>query len=659
MAAAPGALPNDRDWLRAAELWCERASQKLALAGVVAMLAIGILSALDVLVLRALFRSPVVGSNEFLSVSFGVALASVLAGGLSSRMTLEIDILSRWLSPRTVARLRAFGAGLFLLVICAVAWRVAISAHDAWRNQSITTLLQWKLWPFYWCIAVLFALCIPVQLFSFWRRARDLDFTDADGQPQEAGSMPAQPVWWRPLALLAAAGATLAVAWWVVTKHQPTIGAHPIAWAVALFLLLWVVAALFVPLAAALALCGILGAAGLLGGPQALSVLGSETVSLVTNEDLAVVPLFLMMGGFAVAGGLAQDMYRFAHSLFSPWRGGLAMATIGGCAGFGAVTGSSLATIATIGPAAYPEMKARGYSPELSTGSLVAGGTLGVLIPPSTVVVLYGLLTEQSIGTLYVALLVPALITVLFYFGTIVLTARRNPAAAPPGEPFDGKEALGAARRCIPAFAVFVAVFGGMFFGIFTATEAAAIGTVLTFVIALWRGKLSKGALWPVAVDTTRSTSMLYFVLIGALMVTFFMGTSGAPEALTELLGKSGFPALAIVLLIALLYIVLGTAMDTITIMMITAPILSGLMVTLGYSPIWWGIMTVMLVEIGVVSPPFGLNLFIMRTIAPEVRLEQVFRGVIPFLTADIVKVLLLILFPVVTLWLPSLSAIR
>jgi C4-dicarboxylate transporter, DctM subunit len=623
-------------------------TQRISFIGVLAMLGVGILNALDVLILRALFKAPITGSNEVFATVFATAIAAVLAGGLADRTTLEIDLLEKWLSARTVAVLRAIGAALYFIVILAIAWRVMIYSYEAFRAGRQTMLLQWKLWPFYFAISALFMICVPIQLLTFLRLARE---TMTSPSPQA--------VWLRTIGLFLLAVAITAAVWFTVQAFQPRIAANAAAWAVTLFLLLWAIALLFIPIAAALAICGIVGAAGLLGTTQALNVLGSETMGLITSEELAVIPLFLMMGGFAVAGGIAHDMYRLAHAIFAPLRGGLALATIAGCAGFGSVTGSSLATIATIGPAAYPEMKSRGYSPELSTGCLAAGGTLGVLIPPSTVIVLYALLVEQSIGMLYIALLVPGLLTMLFYMGAIGVTVWRNPAAAPAVGSWDLAEVLDAARACIPAFVLFLIVFGGMFFGIFTATEAAAVGAVISFLIALMRGKLRRGALWPVTVDTTRSASMLYFVVIGAFVVTFFMATSGMPETLTRQLAESGLPALAIVTIIAVVYIVLGTAMDTITIMLITAPILAGLIKSLGYDPIWWGIMTVMLVEIGVVSPPFGLNLFIMKTIAPDVSLNAVFRGVMPFMLADILKVAVLILFPVITLWLPRLAAIK
>lgn len=619
-------------------------SQRLAAVGVLGMLGIGVLTALDVLVLRAIFRSPIIGSNEFLSTFFAVAIAAVLASGLAQRATLEIDILKERLPATFVAWLRAFGAALYLVVLVVVAWTVIGHAISAWQQQSATMLLQWRLWPFYGAIALFFVLCIPPQLLASARLASELP--SASGEPRAI-----LPI---TVLMIALAAGVAWLGWLAIAAAGGFIAGHSIAWSIGVFLLLWVLVLFFIPIAAALIICGVLGISGLMGGSTALTVLGSETVGLITNTDLAVLPLFLMMGGFAVAGGMATDIYRLAYALMAPFRGGLALATIGGCAGFGALTGSSMATVGTIGSAAMPEMLSRGYAASLATGCITAGGTLGQLIPPSTVIVIYALLVEESIGLLYMALLVPAALTVLLYMAVILLWVWRDGSIAPHRSDWNLQEILAASRDCVPAALLFVAVIGGMFTGVFTATEAASVGAVIAFLVALLRGKLRRGALWQVIGETTRSTSMLYFVIIGAMVVTFSMGTSGLPELLTEALLDSGWPPLAIVSAIALAFIVLGTVMDTVTIMMITAPILASLIVSLGYDPIWWGIMMVVLVEIGVITPPFGMNLFVIKAMAPDVPLGTVFRGVAPFVAADLVKVVILLLFPAITMWLPS-----
>jgi tripartite ATP-independent transporter DctM subunit len=411
---------------------------------------------------------------------------------------------------------------------------------------------------------------------------------------------------------------------------------------------------LLVPVAAAMIVIGVVGTAVLIGMPKALNVLGSETVGLITNPELALIPLFMMMGAFASISGMASDVYRLAHAALGFQRGGIALATIAGCAGFGALTGSSVATAATIGAVALPEMRKRGYSTELAAGCVAAGGTLGQLVPPSTAIVLYAILVEESIGKLYVAVLVPGALSVVMYMIAIAVVVRMRPDAAPGRDRFDAGELWQALRRSLAVFVLFALVIGGIYSGVFTVTEAAAVGAVLTFLIALSRGTLGRGRLWHLVGETTRSVTMIYLMIIGALLVSFFMESSGLPVALTDAISASGLPPLAIIYILVIAYIVLGTALDSFTIMIVTAPIVAPLIVHLGYDPIWWGIMMVVLCELGVVSPPFGLNLFILKTLDANVTIGAVFRGVMPFVTADCIKVVILIHLPILVLWLPQ-----
>jgi tripartite ATP-independent transporter DctM subunit len=620
-------------------------TQRVAAVGVVAMLGVGALSTLDVVVMRALLNSPLTGTNELLASVFSIAIAAVLASGIAQNATLEIDFLSNVLRPASVAWLRAVGAALFLVAVVILTWRIGDHAHQAYARGAALNLLLWKVWPFFVIVAFLFAICIPVQLLTFLRLV------------QTAGGAALPPARFARSAALVLASVivVLALVYFGLQSAQPALKPRGTSVALFFFFFIWVLVLLFVPLAAALLFCGLYGAAALMGMPQALTVLGSEAAGLVMNADLGIIPLFLMMGGFSVAGGMSSDIYRLAHALFAPLRGGLALATIAGCAGFGALTGSSVATVATIGSAAYPEMKRRGYSSTLATGCIAAGGTLGQLVPPSTAIVIYALLVELSIGTLYIAVLIPALLTVVLYMTAIVATVLINPKAAPSGERFDARELVVALKDCGPVFLLLGTVLGGIFAGIFTATEAAAVGTVIAFVVALSRGRLRKGALWTVIGDTTRSTSMLYFVFIGALMLTFFMASSGLPDILVRGATHSGWPPIVIVSAFAFAYIALGCVMDSFTIMFITAPLMATVVVSLGYDPVWWAIMVVILVELGVVTPPFGMNLFVMKGVAPDVPLTAVYKGVAPFVIADVTKVVLMIAFPALVLWLPKM----
>lgn len=636
-------------------------SQRVAFVGVAGMLVIGVLTALDVIVLRTVFNAPIPGSNELLSTIFAVAIAAVLSSGLAQRASLEIDFLEKLVGGAVSAWLRIVGNTLYLLVLCIAAWRIVVHTVNAFEIGKVTIVLQWPMWPFLTVIALFFAICVPIQLIVVLSMiAERMGLKAAPNraeQPSPAGAPGGAARIAGAFAIVVTVAVGLAAAAWSgIATWQDSLANYGTALSVFFFLLLWLLIFLFVPLSAALMICGLLGAGALMGFDAALSVVGSETVGLITNEDLAVLPLFMMMGAFATVAGLSADIYRLAQASVGFLRGGLALATIGGCAGFGALTGSSLATIATIGTVSLPEMQRRGYSRELASGTVAAGGTLGQLIPPSTAIVLYAILVEQSIGTLYIAVLVPAVMTVLLYGAAVLVQVWVRPAAAPGRSMFDPAEFGRALLNCGGVFVMFGTVIGGIYTGIFTATEAAAVGATIAFLIALWRGKLNRGALWQVVGETTRSTSMLYFVIIGAMIASFFFGTSGLASKLLGALTGSGLSSLSVIVLMVVAFIVFGTVMDSFTIMIITAGLATAIVQDLGYDPIWWGVMMVILVELGVVTPPFGLNLFMMKALAPEIGLLPIMRGVLPFIVADIVKIALLIAFPALVLWLPKLA---
>ncbi len=635
-------------------------SRVAAFVGVVGMLIIGVLTTLDVIVLRSVFNSPIAGSNEFLGTIFAVAISAVLLSGLVQRASLEIDFIKLVVSDRVAGWLRIFGQTLFLLILCLTSWQVLVYSLEALNIGKITIVLQWPLWPFLLTISFFFSLYIPVQavvvLSMIAEHLRSHPAADAGHSDQRASDP-------RIYAIFAAmfAGAVLlaAAVYFGTTAMQPVLSSNATAFSISIFFLLWVLILLFVPIAAALVISALVGIGVLMGYPTAMTILGSETVGLITSEDLAVLPLFMIMGALAGVAGLSSDIYRLAHATFAPFRGGLALASVGGCAGFGALTGSSLATVATIGSVAIPEMKQRGYAMQLSTGSIAAGGTLGQLVPPSTAIVLYAILVEESIGRLYIAVLVPAAITIILYVLAIVIWVALNPKIAPGRAPFDAKEFFRALYACKSVFVLFGIVIGGIYTGLFTATEAAAVGATLAFMICVYRGKLSRASLGEVIGEATRSTSMLYFVIIGAMVISFFFGTSGLPQTLLNSLTGLGLSNLSVILLLIGVFIVLGTIMDSFAIMIVTAGIASAIVQSLGYDPIWWGIMMVILVELGVLTPPFGMNLFVMKALVPDERMSTIFRGVIPFIIADLFKIALLIAFPALILWLPTLAFSR
>jgi tripartite ATP-independent transporter DctM subunit len=429
---------------------------------------------------------------------------------------------------------------------------------------------------------------------------------------------------------------------------------NPGATVVFAFVLMWAFMLGLMPLAAVTGIIGIVGSALFIGFAPAVSAFATEATGLLTNSQLATLPLFLMMGSFAAVAGLADDLYRLSHVIFSRWRGGLAFATIGSCAGFGALTGSSLATAATIGRVAIPEMESRGYSPALATGVCAAGGTLGPLVPPgSGPLILFALLTEASIGQLFVASVGPAVLAVALYLLTIAIYVRVSPTSVPVlTSGTNWAELRAASRRCLGVAILVFGVMGGLYFGVFTDIESAAVGAIGAFIFAVSRGKLNRGAFFEVMVETTTTTALVYGLIIGAQIFSFFVSVSALTESITAFVASLHWHNLALMALILFGYLLLGTVMESFAVMIITVPIITPLVITMGYDIIWWGIVMLCVVETGLIHPPFGLNVIVLKGISPKTSLWTIYKGVAPFVVADLVKLALLVLFPSIALWL-------
>ncbi len=360
-----------------------------------------------------------------------------------------------------------------------------------------------------------------------------------------------------------------------------------------------------------------------------------------------------MRGSFAAAAGVSDDIYRLAYSVLGRVRGGLAYATVAGCAGFGSVSGSSVATAATFGRIALPQMIGRGYAPGFATGTVAAGGTLGALVPPSGSLILFALLTEQSIATLFVAAMLPALLAILLYFAAIAVVVRMRPQAAPLMEAAP-EPVLPALIAAFPVIVLFAAIIGGLYGGVFTVTESAAFGAAGAFVLALVRGKLNRRRFLSVMSETSATTAMIYALIFGALIFSFFVNLGQAPDLVARWIGDLRAAPILILLAFVLFYLLLGAVMDSFAVMVITVPVVTPIVLGLGYDIHFWGVLMLVIVELGLVTPPFGINLFVIKSLYPDVPLRTVMSGVAPFIVADLVKIALLIAFPAIALWLPS-----
>src|SRR3954465_6816874 len=464
-------------------------------------------------------------------------------------------------------------------------------------------------------------------------------------------------------------------------------------------LLMMVLEFLRLPIALAMGLVGIVGYAYMRDWSWGAAFATAQTKIYETgrNYTLSVIPLFILMGNFVTRAGMSRELFRTAYAFIGHLRGGLAMATIVGCAGFGAICGSSIATAATLAKVAYPSMKKFGYSDTLATGAIAAGGTLGILIPPSTIMVIYGIMTGTSIGKLFAAGILPGILATVLLCLAVQYITWRDPQAGPRGErmswkqrfatlqgfgwfaavgvavvgsaqlgwlPADDAAVLGAIavfllslvyKGVTSVIALFALVMGGIYGGVFTAVEGAGVGAFGAMIFALARKTLSWRALYAALVESARTTSMLFMILIGALMFAEFVNITSMPTDLRAFVARFQVSPVAVVAAIMIIYVLLGTAMEELSMILLTVPVFFPLVVSLGVDPIWFGVLIVVVVEIGLISPPVGMNLFVLNTLLPQVPTRTIFRGVLPFMTIDCVRLAILVAFPIISPSLPSL----
>lgn len=421
------------------------------------------------------------------------------------------------------------------------------------------------------------------------------------------------------------------------------------------FVALFALMMLRVPVGIAMGLVGVLGFGYLIGDiAPALKLLAQSPIRTATEAEFAVIPLFLLMGAFASASGMSRELFRASNTFLGHLRGGLGIATIAACGGFAAICGSSVATAATFSKVAYPEMRQHGYPQSFATGVIAAGGSLGIMIPPSTVLAVYGLITEQDIGKLFIAGIVPGLVAVAMYIATINLIAFARPHFLPKTPRHSWAERLQALRDIWAVALLFVFIIGGLYAGMFTATEAAGMGATGAFIIAVARRRLSRADFWHCLVESLRTTAAVFTILIGALLFGYFLTITQTPQKVTEFLTGLGFGPYGVLVLIMLMYLVLGCIMDAMAMIILTIPIIFPLIKTLGFDPIWFGVIIVMTVELGLIHPPVGMNVFVIKSVIKDVKLSTVFYGVIPFVVTDILRLALLIALPILATWLPS-----
>lgn len=424
--------------------------------------------------------------------------------------------------------------------------------------------------------------------------------------------------------------------------------------ALVIFTVLVALLFLRVPVGFAMAGLGIIGFAHYVSWPGVLTMVGRLAYDTAQSSELSVIPLFVLMGNFITRAGLADELYTAAYSWIGHKRGGLAMATIISCGGFSAVCGSSVATAATMAKVAMPPMRRFNYADSLATGSIAAGGTLGILIPPSVILVLYGIMTSTDIGALFIAGIVPGILGIFGYNIAISIVTRMNPEIGPRGEKADMATRMKALSKVWGVLLLFVVVIGGIYIGLFTPTEAAGIGAAGGFIFAWARGTLTWKTLFDLLADAAQTTAMLFFILIGALIFSNLMNETGMPEALGSWVTSFEANPLFVIFAIMVIYIGLGAVLDSIAMILLTIPLFFPIVIGLKMDPVWFGIIVVVVTEISLITPPVGMNIFVLNTVLPDVGTGTIFRGVTPFWMADMVRLVILVLFPTITLFLPQ-----
>ncbi|MFZ8878337.1 MAG: TRAP transporter large permease [Paracoccaceae bacterium] len=428
----------------------------------------------------------------------------------------------------------------------------------------------------------------------------------------------------------------------------------PLLVGVTAFLVLVFLLAITVPIGVAMMLCGVGGLAMIIGLVPSLSLFGTTVMQSVVTYDLSIIPLFILMGALASRSGLSQELYDAFNAWLGGFRGGLALATVGACGAFAAICGSSVATAATMSKVALPEMKKYRYSDSMATGSVAAGGIIGILIPPSVILVLYGLLTESSIGDLFIAGFLPGILTILVFMIVISIVTRLHPESGPAGEKSTWKQKLNATLKTWAIMALFATVIGGIYFGVFTPTEAAGVGAFGALFIAFSRKRLNREMMKETLLETGQTSAMIFTILIGAITLNNLVIFSGLANALADFVSGLDLSPASVMLIILLMYLIMGCFLDALAMILLTVPIFYPIVLDLGYDPIWFGIIVVMVVELGLITPPIGMNVFVIKGMVQSVPLVSIYKGVLPFVIGQMLLIIAVFLIPDIALWLPE-----
>jgi tripartite ATP-independent transporter DctM subunit len=597
-----------------------------------------ILITLDV-ALRYFFNRPVKGSYELVEFMLVTIVCLGLAYTQTKKGHVSISLLTNKLSPPQLSVIHNLIHLFSFVIFVLITWRCILQAESLRADGTTSDLLFIPNYPFMWVVVFGSALLCFAFLIDFMKSINDLVKNCKLSGPWFALNglivllVLTIPIWfhWLP---------------WDISR--PVMGLLGIG---LLILLLFS----SMPVGPVMALVGLIGFGYLVDLDAGLAILDNSPYRSASNYSFATIPLFMLMGLLCFHAELSKDVYTTLRNWVGRLPGGLAMSTVGGCAGFAAVSGSSLATAVTMGTLSLPEMRRYKYADSMACGCVAAGGSIGILIPPSVPFIIYASLTEESIGKLFIAGVIPGLMEAVFYMLAIYIICRARPEIGPPGPSSTFKEKIISLKGTWGIFALFVLVIGGIYAGVFTPSEAAGVGAFGALLLGLMKKKLNRQNILAALADASKNTAMLFLMLIGADIFGYFLTMSQIPLLISEFVTALPVPSAVTLWAILLVYIILGCIMPIIPAIILTVPIFFPVVTGLGYDPIWFGVIVVTMAEVGQITPPMGINVFALSGVAKDVPLATIFKGIFPFLVADIVRIILIFTFPALALWLPSL----
>jgi tripartite ATP-independent transporter DctM subunit len=590
-------------------------------------------------VMRYLFNSPILGAADIVRFSFVSTVFFGMAYTALKKGHVSIDILSRKLKGAPLAALNSIVDLPMLILIGLVVWQTVLRAMRSWAAGEVTAALRFPLFPF------MFVVALGSLVWFFVVLADLLSSTAKVVESKHTGAR---------LALIVASPLTLLLLG-AIAGHWLPMEVSPMAAGVTAFLLLVPVFLTSLQVGFTMMLLGFLGLSFMLGFGIGVTPLGQVPFTEASSYGMAVVPLFILMGELIYYSKIGQELYYAAYTWIGRLRGGLASATVAACAAFAAVSGSTVATAVTIGTVSLPEMKRYKYNHAFAAAATAAGGIIGTMIPPSLAFIIYGIIAEESIGRLFIAGIVPGLMITLAFIATITIMCLRNPNLGPAAPAVTMKERFGALQGIWPILILFVLVIGGLYMGLFTATEAGGIGASGALIIGLAMRRFSKQSFVGALRATIVTTGMVLLLMIGASVFSSFIAISRLPAVLANFIATSGFPSVAVILIIIGVFFVLGMVMTSYAILIIITPIVLPTVLALGYDPIWLGVLLVLQTEIGALTPPVAINIFAVAGLDREIPMGSIYRAIWPFVGALLVVTAILIAFPQIALFLPKL----